>query len=824
MPKRPWARGWPLAWAGWMSGIALQLQQSDLSGVWVYAAVGGCGLGLLVWTRLGLMRCVALGMVSWALTGWHASARDSPIPPTLEGQNLDVVGRVQSMVQRQDVGLRFRFEVEEARLQGAPVPLQGRVYLGWYAASARDTDAVDPGVGAWPVPGERWRFRVRLKAPHGHINPGGFDYELWLWEQGIRATGYVRQARGDPPPERLGATWQHPVEWARQQVRERLLTRLTATEGPAQVAGILAALVTGDQAAIDRSDWDVFRATGVSHLMSISGVHVTLLGWLVAGLATRLWRRSALWGWRGPLHWPAPTVGAWVGLAVAAGYALFSGWGVPAQRTVWMLAVVTLLRLSARDWHWTLILALAAVVVCTLDPWALLHPGFWLSFVAVGVLLATDRKQRPPSPGTGSGTQRTGTDEGCTGLVRPGGWWRMASAGLVHLRALLREQSLITLALLPLSVLFFGQFSLVGLLANLVAIPWVTLLVTPLALLGAVLPWAWDLAAWALQPLVAGLAWMAQWRGASVLLAVPPWPLAVAALAGAVMLVVRGPWSWRLMGLPLLLPVLLWQTPRPVSGQFELLAADVGQGNAVLVRTARHTLLYDAGPRYSPESDAGHRVLVPLLSQLGEPLDLLVLSHRDQDHIGGARAVLDMRPGARLLSSLPPGHALAQGRQAEVCAAGQSWVWDGVRFEVLHPLPEADLLRGASNALSCVLRIEAAGASVLLTGDIGTAQEQALLARGLAPVDFLLVPHHGSQTSSSLAFLQALQPRLALVQAGWRNRFGHPAREVVARYRTRAITLVESVRCGALRWHSESPDRWDCARETGRRYWHHRPP
>ncbi len=837
-----WTRGWPLAWAGWMGGIALQLQQSDLSGVPVYLAVGICGLALLAWTRPGwaqslagcwgrcLARCFGLGMVSWALTGLHASAQHSPIPAGLEGQNLDVVGRVQSMVQRQDVGLRFRFVIEQAHLQGHPVPLSGPVYLGWYAASARDSEAAD--LAAWPMPqpGERWRLRVRLKAPHGQINPGGFDYELWLWEQGIRASGYVRQARGDPLPERLGATAHHPVEWARQQVRERLLSHLSEAEGQASVAGILAALVTGDQAAIERNDWNVFRATGVSHLMSISGVHVTLLGWLVAGLATRLWRRSALWGCRGPLHWPAPTVGAWLGLAVAVAYALFSGWGVPAQRTVWMVAVVTLLRLSARDWHWTQVLALAAMVVCTLDPWAMRHPGFWLSFVAVGVLLATDQPQRQTRPD--APVPRTEADAGGTVLVRHGAWVQTGCARLVRagvrvwgrVLVLMREQALITLALLPLSVLFFGQFSVVGLLANLLAIPWVTLWVTPLALLGTVLPWAWDLAAWSLQPLVLWLEWLARWPGASVSLAVPPWPLAAAALLGAWVLVVRGPWSWRLLGLPLLLPALMWQPPRPAPGHVELLAADVGQGNAVLVRTARHTLLYDAGPRYSPESDAGHRVLVPLLSHLGERLDLLVLSHSDQDHIGGARAVLDMRPGARLLSSLPPGHPLAQGRQSEVCAAAQSWVWDGVRFEVLHPLPAADLLRGARNALSCVLRIEAAGASALLTGDIGIAQERELLARGLAPVDWLLVPHHGSKTSSSQAFLEALQPRLALVQAGWRNRFGHPAAEVVARYQAQAITLVDSARCGALRWHSQTPGQWRCERETGRRYWHHVPP
>jgi competence protein ComEC len=307
----------------------------------------------------------------------------------------------------------------------------------------------------------------------------------------------------------------------------------------------------------------------------------------------------------------------------------------------------------------------------------------------------------------------------------------------------------------------------------------------------------------------------------------PPWPLAALALLGACMLVWNGPLAWRVFGLPLLVPALLWQAPRPAVGDFELLAADVGQGNAVLVRTANHALLYDAGPRYSPESDAGHRVLVPLLTQLGERLDLLVLSHSDQDHTGGARAVLAMQPKVRLLSSLPTGHALTQERQgleAAACAAGQSWQWDGVRFEVLHPLPGEPAAQGKSNAHSCVLRIEASGGSALLAGDIEAAQERDLLQRGIQPVDVLLVPHHGSKTSSTPAFLDAVRPRLALVQACYRNRFGHPAPEVAARLRSLPAALVDSAHCGALLWQSHAPQHWHCERERARRYWHHQPP
>ena len=829
---------WPGAVLAWALGLALQLQQPVL---WPAAGYAGCAAlgGGLLWAlcggcwrwrvraRWGPLACAVLAWPAWAALGWamaglHACWQPAPIDPALEGRDIDLVGRVSAMVQPLGGGWRFRFEVEQAHLRGQPVALPRQLMLGWYAASSGA--AGDPPVEPMQ-PGERWRMRVRLKAAHGHINPGGFDYELWLWEQGIRATGYVRQGPHDPAPERLAQTGRHPLEWWRQRVRERLVQTL-ADSGPESVApGVLAALVTGDQGAIERGAWEVFRVTGVAHLMSISGLHVTMLGWLAARLLAALWRRSARWGWRGAVHWPTPVVAAWGGLAVAAGYALFSGWGVPAQRTVCMLAVVTLLRTQALHWSAARIWASAGVVVLAADPWAGLQPGFWLSFVAVGVLLASG----PPAGGAVPSERWTPES---TSMVHSrlhlGGALR---ALLVPLRALLREQWTVSLALAPLGLLFFGQFSVVGLLVNVLAIPWVSLLVTPLALLGVLWPGAWWLAALAVQPLMASLQWAATLPWASLWLVPPPWPLAALALLGALGWLLRGPWAWRLWALPLWLPALLWQPPRPVPGQFELLAADVGQGNAVLVRTARHSLLYDTGPRYSPESDAGHRVLLPLLAQQGERLDVLMLSHRDSDHTGGAAAVLSRQPQVVLWSSLEDGHPLTRLARADGqrrCEAGQRWQWDGVQFEVLHPAPGAERSATRANALSCVLRLQAqpvgpgrAGASALLAGDIEAAQERALLEPGLAPVDWLLVPHHGSRTSSSAEFLEALQPRWALVQAGYRNRFGHPAPDVVGRYQARGIALRSSPDCGAARWRSEDPDRLRCERQAGRRYWHH---
>ena len=307
-------------------------------------------------------------------------------------------------------------------------------------------------------------------------------------------------------------------------------------------------------------------------------------------------------------------------------------------------------------------------------------------------------------------------------------------------------------------------------------------------------------------------------------------------MLGGVVLALQLPWSLRLLGVPLMLPMLLWQAPRPPVGEFELLAADIGQGNAVIVRTANHALVYDAGPRFSLESDAGHRVLVPLLRAFGEVVDTVMLSHRDTDHVGGALAVLAMQPQAELISSIEDGHELQRVRPVTRCVAGQTWTWDGVRFDVLHPKADDYAVPGQtnlpkSNAMSCVLRISSyhdrhPDAQVaLLAGDIEAAQEARLVADGTAlQADVLLVPHHGSKTSSSPAFLDAVHPRLALVQAGYRNRFGHPVPPVMERYRERGIEVVNSARCGAETWRSDRPQEITCQRTLGARYWHHQMP
>ncbi|MBB3643493.1 DNA internalization-related competence protein ComEC/Rec2 [Variovorax atrisoli] len=790
------------ALGGSLLGAALQLQQPVLWPAWVYAGLLWAATAGMCWRLLPgralLLIALACGAMAGAgLAGWRAVAYAAgALAPALEGQDLRVTGVVSEMPQRNEAGTRFTLDVESARwadagAQGLPV-VPDRIALGWYAEGSSLWSRAPRAVADVAVlhAGERWSLTVRLKAPHGNRNPHGFDGELWMWEQGLHASGHVRSGTRDVAPVLVDSTWRHPIERAREAVRDAIFERVPDRAR----AGVIAALVTGDQNAIDRAGWDVFRATGVAHLMSISGLHVTMFAWLAAHVVGLLWRHSA----RLMLRLPAQQAALVGGVLLAALYALFSGWGVPSQRTVWMLATVALLRLTGRRWPWPNVWLLTAAVVVALDPWALMQAGFWLSFVAVGVLFATD-----------------------AGM--PG---EQQAAGAARLLRFFREQWTITLAITPLSLLLFQQVSLIGLVANAVAIPWVTLVITPLAMLGVAVPPLWDAAAWAVHALALLLQWLAGLPHATLSMAAPPLWMAACGVGGGVLLAMRLPWSLRSLGVPLLLPVLLWQAPRPAMGEFELLAADIGQGNAVLVRTATHSLLYDAGPRYSLESDAGHRVLVPLLRAYGERLDTLVVSHRDADHIGGAPAVLAMQPEAELLSSIEATHPLQAMRASKRCEAGQSWSWDGVRFEVLHPFESDYRSFGKPNAVSCVLRVDNGRAAALLAGDIERLQEAALVVRTpqLLHADVLLAPHHGSKTSSGEAFLDQVRPRIVLVQAGYRNRFGHPAREVVARYLDRGVRLIENTRCGAAHWSSLHPADVVCEREQRARYWQHRLP
>ena len=733
---------------------------------------------------------IGTALLAFGLTGSHAAARlADALPAALQREDLELVGVVSSLPSEGADGIRFMFDVESARSANGPARVPARISLGWYTSGGDDAEAL-PAVGA----GQRWRLVARLKQPHGNANPEGFDSELWMFEQGIRATGSVR-ATANPAPERLAADAGYPVERLRQWVRDGIFERLHRTGA----AGVVAALAVGDQAAIDHADWGLFRITGIAHLVAVSGMHITMFAWLAATLCGSLCRRSA---WL-MLRVPAPVFARWCGLLLAIACSLLAGWGIPAQRTVAMLAVGTLLRQSSLRWPWPMTLGAAGLVVIVLDPWALLQSGFWLSFVAVGLL--------------------TASGDGAEPAFAPGGWLGSLWAAA---RGSLRAQATATIGLAPLTLLFFHQLSVVGFAANLAAIPLVTFAITPLALAGVLVPAAWSGAAWLVACLEGYLQWLASWHGAAWTAAAAPAWIVAAAFAGAAAAVLPLPARIRWLVASLILPLMLPPVERPGAGRFDLMAIDIGQGTSVLVRTREHALLFDAGPLYGRDGNAGERVVLPLLRSQGvQALDALVLSHRDADHVGGAASLLDGMRVGWMLTSLEEAHPLRRRPTPHFrCVAGQRWQWDGVRFEVLHPFAEdAPLIqqgRIKPNATSCVLRVADDFGSALLTGDLERAQEAVLVERSRARLaaDVLMVPHHGSRTSSSDAFLEAVHPAVAVVQAGYLNRFGHPAPDVAARYTSRGITLVRSDQCGAWSWTPRGP--W-CQRDVQRRYWHH---
>ncbi|HUQ74952.1 MAG TPA: DNA internalization-related competence protein ComEC/Rec2 [Burkholderiales bacterium] len=709
----------------------------------------------------------------WAATCAHVRMDDWLAAET-EGRDIAIVGVVSSLPALGERSVRFEFDVEGAE---SDARLPRKTLLTWYrSASQEDAPAV---LGSSVHPGERWAFTVRLRRPHGLVNPHGFDYEAWLLERGIGATGYVR-SRAEP--RRMGArdSLLDRIEKAREAVRDRFLAVL----GPTPAAGILAALAVGDQRAISREEWQLFNRTGVTHLMSISGLHVTLLSGLAAWLVALGWRRvPAL-----VLRLPARKAAALAAIVAALGYTLIAGFGVPAQRTFWMVTVVAIALWCGRmssAWR-TLAIALVAIVV--MDPWAPLSPGLWLSFGAVLLIF----------------------------YVAAG--WTEAGPKLAQWA---RVQWAITVGLAPAALLLFGQLSVAGPLANAIAIPLVSVVITPLALVAAVLPVdaLLELCAALVQWLLEFLEWCAAMPGALWQQHVPPpWTVLLALLGAGWLLAPRGV-PWRASGIALMAPAFCIVAPGPASGEAWITTFDVGQGLAVLVRTQNRTLLYDAGPAFGTESDSGARVVVPALRGDGISLiDLVVLSHEDSDHIGGALTVLETFGVGGLASSLPDGHALnALVPGARRCAAGEGWEWDGVRFEFLHPA-RSDAAR--RNNLSCVLRVVAGGRAMLLTGDIERAAELDLVARRTAlKSEVLVVPHHGSRTSSSTEFISAVSPAWAIVPVGYRSRFGHPNAEVLGRYDAAGVRLLRTDLDGAVLTKMGTTLTAQGARQDRARYW-----
>lgn len=726
----------------------------------------------------------ALGLpLPWRLLGWGVSGflwclwsahhiLGVSLPPELEGRDIQVEGHVAGLPEFFERRTRFEFVVSQLWVDGERRQWPARIRLSWYGRTPPALEA-----------GDAWRLQVRLKRPHGFRNPGGFDYERWLFAQRLRATGYVRH-------ESVALERPVPLRYRLDRYRQRLSERLqSALQGPAE--GLFLALTVGDRRAIETDTWEVLRVTGTAHLLAISGMHIGLLAALVFWLARRLW---PLAGERALLWLPAPRAAALLATLAATFYAALAGFAIPTQRALIMLLVVMLALWRLRPLPPGRTLAWAALLVLLLDPLAVLSAGFWLSFAAVALILYAlgGRRER---------------------LARPWQW--------------LRIQGWISLGLAPLLILWFQQVSLIAPLANLVAIPLVSLLVVPLALLAVIglllSPGLAEGLIGVVSGLLAGLL--------ELLTALAAWPgshwqsgvvsgIAILLLAlGLIVLLAPRGLPGRYLAPLLCLPLLLGAFARPPPGQAWLTLLDVGQGLAATVQTRSRLLVFDTGPRYSARFDTGAAVVVPYLRQAGyRRIDRLVISHGDNDHIGGLTSVRQALPIGRIDTSVP---AAIEGEGVHRCRAGQQWRWDGVHFAFLGPAADSR----AGNDASCVLRIEAGGQVALLSGDIEQASERALVRRQRSKLAarILVAPHHGSLTSSTPAFVTAVDPDYVLYPVGYRNRYRFPRPPVVERYARRGARQYRVDEEGALRFVLGEPDgprKRFSYRHASRRYWH----
>lgn len=789
-------------------------------------------------------------IVGFTYAAWRADARlQYTLPVAFENRNIELTGFVRGLPLQGEDGTRFLFEVESNETEIANFPRV--VQLSWMAVDAsRRGPAAAPPPPLWA--GQRWTLVARLKRPHRNANFRGRDAEAALLAWNIHATGYVSMPES---ARRLSADargFALTIDRWRARLRERVLAALVG----APHRGIVVALAVGAQDVVSDADWALLRATGTSHLVAISGLHIGFVAGLAASIGGWLWRRLR---WRGmplPLIVSAQKAAAATAAAFAAFYAALAGFNVPAQRSMWMLCFVALAVLSGRRPASSLVLAWALALVLLLDPWAVTAAGFWLSFCAVSaILFAIASRGRRASVGIADEPAESGHDEDLIPDIahsqpRARRLWRDRIVDAIHrssarsrswlkraarsvgrrIAASARVQYAITIGLAPLTAYWFFQIPLLGPLANAFAIPWVSFLATPTVLIAVLLPAPFDgfayRAAHSLLTLMCDV--LAHMSGPQWTLWRLPQPDAFAMTAAAFgvawALAPRG-WPLRFAAPLTWLPLVFPPSHAPQGGAFRVTALDIGQGSSVVVETARHTLLFDAGP--GPESTrAGERLVVPYLFAHGLfTLDTLMISHSDSDHSGGAPAVLESIRARQFVASLRPHETLWQtarekGSDSLRCVSGQRWQWDGVVFDVLWP--RAGPLATKPNATSCVLKItSAAGRSALLAADIESDVERQLLQQdpALLRADVLIVPHHGSKTSSSEPFLDAVAPRVAVFQVGYRNRFNHPNPTVFERYRLRHIELSRSDEDGAARMEVSADVSIERFRQTHARYW-----
>ncbi len=775
------------SWPWWIAGGLILVP--FLAELWLLEwllALGVFGGLWLISHRTRALSGAAILLVLGAIWGscWGQLSLSNALPEALIKQDVWAKGTVQGLPQQRGRALRFKFSVESLEHESQAYAYSGDVLLNWYQPY--------PELKA----GQRWRLKLRLKPAHGSLNPGGFNYAQWLFSQGILATGYVRETPAAILLEPASAV--HQFDWIREQIQQFI----DAQE--LEFGGLLNALSVGVRTGISVQQWQVFRDTGTAHLIAISGLHIGMVAGMAYLLGSWLWRHCLL----ERTQYPTQKVARLTAILAAVVYAALAGFSLPTLRAMLMLLAYFSLQYFRRNPGTLFSLGFVLLVVLMFNPLAPLGSGLWLSFSAVGAIALAMRGNAFTAQGVESQGMKRSFREKSELWFRQ--WWRVQWA--------------VFIGLLPLTLLFFQQVSIVSLLANFIAIPAIASLVVPLVLLallflftglsvlsGYLLKVADTLLGclWPLLEWLSGLPFSI-WVSSS-----PVWWVVLICATGVVILLNPYIGRARYFGFLGFLPLFVVPAPVWKEGAVRLHVLDVGQGLSVVVETQGHALLYDAGAKYPSGFDVGSAVVIPFLRQQRiTELDAVIASHDNLDHVGGMGSVLANHPSARRYSSA------GFYSDSEPCEAGISWQWDGVRFRFLHPAPGN---KGADNNDSCVLKVEGRFGSALLTGDIERETEQKLIQNTeltLHGVDVLLVPHHGSKTSSTETFIQAVDPALAVVSSGYLNRFKHPHQQVVDRYDVRNIRLLNTAGSGWIKididQHGVYATPW---RAVFKRYW-----
>lgn len=754
-----------------------------------------------------LLSCFAAGIV-WH-GHWANGILQHRLPLALEGVDMLAEGLIVSVPQRNTISQQFEFHITNSDVRFS----DRKVLLNYYGEETIE-------------PGQRWRFVLRLNRPHGFANPGGFDYEAWLFQRELTAKGYVRTSTANELLVRhrcsllcIGELLSPSSLTAMiSSLRYRLRSKLLALMQGSRYSGIVLALVLGDRSAVEAADWQLLTDTGSNHLFVISGLHIGMIAGFCFYLSKALLRCFPLIALRIPIQ----KLAALSAILAAVSYALLAGLSLPTQRALVMIVVFMLGQLTNRRYLVSFRFLLALAIVLSLNPLAAMSAGFWFSFIAVGSLL-------------------TCMD---SGIAEADFQNRFAPVRSILVKAYaynIRPQLIVFFALLVPLVFWTQQFSLLAPLVNVVAIPLVGFVVLPLCLFGLLLMNFSEAASYAcllmadavLQALFHFTQWLLQHTDSWAVIhftVLHPWQIMSSTVAVIILLLPRGIVNRGLI-LPLSLP-LLFSLPGPAIGEgvIRLHILDVGQGLAVIVETANHSLVYDTGANLSAEFNIGAAVVVPVLRTLAiQKLDRVVISHGDNDHAGGLSGLLSSLPADAIYSSA---RQLNTGQQILPCQGSKSWNWDGVEFQFLSifAAPPAGSEDEATNSYSmnnssCVLQLKTGQNSVLLPGDIEVEAERKLAlgyGEGLRST-IIVAPHHGSKTSSSYSLLKNVNPEYVVFSAGYQNSFNHPSEGIVARYAEFAAIPVSTANSGMISFTIEPQGGVEMPRRyriENSRYWH----